>query len=74
MNINGHCFYTFVAYEDVLSFFILVDGTFILKLFEVFFKLVFDHGERSPNMLIMRELPIIWSKFQFGYTFVFGLF
>jgi len=64
MDIQRYSF-TFVAYEGVLPLCVLVNRTFISKLFDVFFSLVFDHEGWSPSTLTIRDLPVIGSKSQF---------
>jgi len=55
----GHSHYfTFVACEDVHVLYVFVNTMFILKLFDVFFKLVFEHREISLSTLIIRYLSL----------------
>jgi len=54
MDIHRRSF-SFVIYMDVLLSFPNFNRIFLMKLFDVFFRLVFDLGGRSPNTLIIRD-------------------
>jgi len=64
MGIPRHSF-SFVIYMDILFSCSILHRIFMMKLFDVFFRLVFDPGERSLSTLIIRDWPIIGSKSHF---------
>jgi len=57
LNIEEHFIYISIASKDDFSLCVLLNGTFILKLFD--FMLVFDLVGRWSSTLIIRDLSLI---------------
>ena len=55
---QGHSF-SIMIIIGCFPFCFTVDNIIVFKLFDLFYRFIFDPGEQSPNTLIIRDWPLL---------------